>query len=649
MAKFFISYRRGDSAGHTGRLTDSLTQRFGRDVSFRDIEDLAPGVNFAAELDRALTECSVMLVVIGPSWVTVSDDTGRRLLKEDDLVRREVAGALAREDVVVIPVLVEDAELPSADELPEDLQSLLGRQTIEISDKRWSYDVQRLGDAMVPYLGLEAVEVAPPARKAWLPLGILGAGAVAVSAILVVVWLQTDDNPAVTTTTRSSTGPPQSTVTPAEAADDSVLAAFASNRDGPSFDVYVTDLENATPKRITSDFLDVQSPTWSPDCDAIAFSASHHSIQADIFRWDAATQTIHRLTKDFRRDVDPVWSPDGTRIYFTTDRDGNNEIYAMQRDGSGVERLTNNDADDRMSSISPDSRQIAFWSDRDGDFDVYVMDIDGSNTTQLTDDPKWDAGPVWSPDGTRLAFWSRRSGSNDVFVMAADGSSVQQLTVAPGDDVNPAWSLDGTLLAFRSDRGDGQEIWLMDADGSNQRNLSQSPGDDQGPSLCVPKDMLSDLPPPRVPDVIEAEAGAIREPMAVREDAEARGGQYVATSVKGEGSASIDVDVAGGLYVVWARVAAGESRPTSADSFLVSIDGGEPDVWDFFEERTSPSIAWEWEMISLRCGETESHECDPWTIELDPGVHTLTFGGGDPGSRLDALFLTSDPRVRPPG
>jgi hypothetical protein len=74
IARFFISYRRGDSAGHTGRLNDAPTQWFGHDVLFRDIEDLAPGVDFAAELERALSECNAMLVVIGRTWATVSDD-----------------------------------------------------------------------------------------------------------------------------------------------------------------------------------------------------------------------------------------------------------------------------------------------------------------------------------------------------------------------------------------------------------------------------------------------------------------------------------------------------------------------------------------------------------------------------------------------
>lgn len=96
MAKVFISYRRDDSAGHTGRLFDSLEERFGNEAFFRDVEDLEPGVDFPAALDRALSVCDAMLVMIGPAWAAASSDRGRRLDQAGDFVRVEVAAARAR-------------------------------------------------------------------------------------------------------------------------------------------------------------------------------------------------------------------------------------------------------------------------------------------------------------------------------------------------------------------------------------------------------------------------------------------------------------------------------------------------------------------------------------------------------------------------
>ena len=154
MANIFISYRRSDSAGHSGRLFDALQRRLGDDNLFRDIEDLEPGVEFPEALNRALSRCEAMLVVIGPSWASASGPDGRRLDKPDDFVRVEVATALTRKDVRVIPVLVGGARMPETTDLPKDLQPLLVRNAIELSDSRWDYDVSRLGDTLAKHLNI---------------------------------------------------------------------------------------------------------------------------------------------------------------------------------------------------------------------------------------------------------------------------------------------------------------------------------------------------------------------------------------------------------------------------------------------------------------------------------------------------------------
>ena len=144
MRDVFISYRRSDTAGHAGRLLDALEERFDGNQLFRDIEDLEPGVDFPAALNRALSQSRTMLVVIGPTWATVAGPTGPRIKEEHDFVRLEVAAALARKEVRVIPVLVGGGVLPKAHELPADLQELTKRNAFELSDTRWDFDVERL-------------------------------------------------------------------------------------------------------------------------------------------------------------------------------------------------------------------------------------------------------------------------------------------------------------------------------------------------------------------------------------------------------------------------------------------------------------------------------------------------------------------------
>lgn len=149
MTTIFLSYRRDDSAGHAGRLYDELEAVYGADRLFRDVDSIRPGDDFREVLARHLGVCEVLLAVIGPRWATSADDAGRlRLHDPGDYVRIEIAAALRRRDVRVLPVLVHDAEVPGALTLPEDLRPLAVRQAIELRDTRWEDDVHHLVDAM---------------------------------------------------------------------------------------------------------------------------------------------------------------------------------------------------------------------------------------------------------------------------------------------------------------------------------------------------------------------------------------------------------------------------------------------------------------------------------------------------------------------
>jgi TIR domain len=142
--RVFISYRREEAAGHAGRLRDSLCARFGDDHVFMDLE-MAPGIDFMDELSVELGRCDVLLVLIGREWIRLHDSRGRpRLEDPDDFVRREIETALARPDVVVVPILVQGASMPGVDQLPETMRSLARRNALDLSDNRWSFDVDRL-------------------------------------------------------------------------------------------------------------------------------------------------------------------------------------------------------------------------------------------------------------------------------------------------------------------------------------------------------------------------------------------------------------------------------------------------------------------------------------------------------------------------
>ena len=140
----FISYRRDDSAGWAGRLEDDLADRLGPSHVFRDVA-VPAGVDYEEYIEGVLDSCHVVIVVIGPGWVSSTGADGTpRLAHPDDLLRREIERALQRTDVIVVPVLVQGATMPAAHELPAGLRELARRQALELSDGRWRHDVTRL-------------------------------------------------------------------------------------------------------------------------------------------------------------------------------------------------------------------------------------------------------------------------------------------------------------------------------------------------------------------------------------------------------------------------------------------------------------------------------------------------------------------------
>jgi hypothetical protein len=142
--RIFINYRRDDTAGSAGRLADSLTDYFGPERVFRDVDGIEAGANFEEVLHRTAQDADAMIVLIGRQWARIVDEEGRvRLHDPDDWVAREIAAGLER-GIPIYPVLVESAQMPRAEELPPSLKSLARYNAIALSDQRWASDVVRL-------------------------------------------------------------------------------------------------------------------------------------------------------------------------------------------------------------------------------------------------------------------------------------------------------------------------------------------------------------------------------------------------------------------------------------------------------------------------------------------------------------------------
>jgi hypothetical protein len=145
MKKVFISYRRHDSRYQARMIYDAFQRALPREHLFMDIDSIPPGADFVKILKPEVGECEIMLALIGPGWIDATDPkTGRRRLDNQyDFVRIEIREALKR-GIPVVPVLLDDAPMPDADNLPDDLKKLVRRQAEFVQFRTFDEDVARL-------------------------------------------------------------------------------------------------------------------------------------------------------------------------------------------------------------------------------------------------------------------------------------------------------------------------------------------------------------------------------------------------------------------------------------------------------------------------------------------------------------------------
>jgi len=178
-------------------------------------------------------------------------------------------------------------------------------------------------------------------------------------------------------------------------------------------------------------------------------------------------------------DVMPTTSPDRQWVAFTSNRDGNWEIYLSAVEQNSIRRVTyNTTAVDLDPTWSPLGDTIIYESNRDGQWDLYRFNVNTGEETRLTSDPGNDVNAAWSSDGSKIAFESDREGFWQIYELDLTTLTTRRLSDGAGDDHEPQYANDGQWMVFRSYRdGTTSTLYTMDASGGNVTRISDPAGD----------------------------------------------------------------------------------------------------------------------------------------------------------------------------
>ena len=192
------------------------------------------------------------------------------------------------------------------------------------------------------------------------------------------------------------------------------------------------------PLQTLAAFLGINtSPAWSPDGKSVALTLTKDG-NPEIYVLNVATGTVRRLTRHPGIDTEPTWSPSGRELAFVSDRSGAAQIFIMDDEGANVRRVIFGGFT-TQPRWSPRGNVIVYTS-RQGNNDLWAVNVDGSNPRRLTAGPGSNEGASWAPNGRHLVFQSNRLGSWQLFAMLADGSEQEPVTRSPGEFTSPSWS-----------------------------------------------------------------------------------------------------------------------------------------------------------------------------------------------------------------
>lgn len=224
-------------------------------------------------------------------------------------------------------------------------------------------------------------------------------------------------------------------------------------------------------------------PSRSPDQKWVAFT-SNRDGNWEIYISAVEEDNIQRVTYNTSAaDLDPAWSPVNGQIVYESNRNGNWDLYLFDVAIGAETRLTNAPANEVNAFWSYDGQKIVFQSDAEGFWQIYELTIATGAERRLSDGQGDDHAPQYSSDNQLIAFRSFRDGDNSVlYIMNADGSDVERISDTGGYALNHAWSPDGRLIAYQSNLDGDDDIYVYDLDTGTTRLLTDNTIEDYAPT-----------------------------------------------------------------------------------------------------------------------------------------------------------------------
>jgi Tol biopolymer transport system component len=276
---------------------------------------------------------------------------------------------------------------------------------------------------------------------------------------------------------------------PCDASNPALTAGAPTSTPTPTLTATATQTATQTATATQTPTITPSSIPPLPSLQGIMVFSSDRDGNSEIYAVNLANLAAARLTNNAAQDMQPALAPDSVQVAYVTNQDGNNEIYLTGVNGGVPANLTKNAADDQQPTWSPDGNWIAFTTSRDGNQEIYIMRRDGSDVRNLTSNAANDFAPTWFSVGGLLgtqdwiAFTSTRDGNQEIYKVRPDGTGLTNLTQNPANDHSPAGFAGGTILVFVSDRNGNSEIYAMTDTGGTQINITNHPAQDLDPAF----------------------------------------------------------------------------------------------------------------------------------------------------------------------